>query len=85
MKKYSIVPMQNDGNYFYGVYEHATEQAIDFFYFEEDAKECMKFYGNGGGFDGFTPRFVLTSVKIPLEQKDVNKRFDAAFTDDKTA
>ena len=85
MKNYSIVPMQNDGNYFYGVYEHATEQAIDFFFFEEDAKACMDFYSTGGGFDGFTPRFVLTSVKIPLEQKDVNKRFDATFTDDKTA
>lgn len=83
--KYSIVPMKNEENFFYAVYEHATEHAIDFFFFEEDAKACMAFYGNGGGFDGFTPRFMLTSVKIPLEQKDVNKRFDALFTDDKTA
>lgn len=78
MKKYSIVPMQDENNsFFYGVYEHATEQAIDFFYFEEDAKDAANFYTRGGGFDGFTPSFVLKEVKIPLEQVDINKKFDA--------
>jgi hypothetical protein len=73
--------MEDGENFFYCVYEHGTEQAVDFYYFKEDAENCAKFFSSGGGFDGFTPRFMLTEVNIPLEKQDVNRKFDQVFTD----
>ena len=73
--------MQDGENFFYCVYEHITQQAVDFYYFKEDAEDCAEFYSNGGGFDGFTPRFMLTEVNIPLEQKDINRNFNNVFSE----
>lgn len=59
------------------VYENATQQVIDTFIFEEDAQEFMEFLKSGGGFAGFTPRFVLTKVPKP----DINEAFLSEFAE----
>lgn len=79
MKKYSIYPMQDEQNIFFCVYEELTKQAIDFFYFHEDAEACAKFFEKGGAFAGFTPRFMLTEVYIPVDQKDLDRKFQETF------
>ena len=83
--KYNVYPMSDEGNFFYCVFENATQQAYDFFFFEEDAKECADFLENGGAFNGFTPSFMLREVKIPLEKQDINSKFNNAFTEQPTA
>ena len=49
-----------DDNYYWSVLEKPTDQVIDSFVFEDDAKEYCKFLNRGGGFCGFTPAFMLT-------------------------
>ncbi len=67
MEKYTIHAVEYDNTTFYCVYENATEQVIDFFYFEDDAVLCKQFLDNDGAFAGFTPEFVLKKVSIPEE------------------
>lgn len=58
--KYEIHSVDDgEGNLFHCVYEVETEQAFDFFYFLDDAEECLRFLNDGGAFDGFTPSFIL--------------------------
>lgn len=72
--KHSIKTIQDDqNNFFYCLYEHATDQALNFYYFEEDALARKKFLDSGGAFDGFTPSFMLI---IPNTNKDTNKKFE---------
>lgn len=55
------------------VLETSTEQIIETF---KDNKECRKFMRHlnlGGGFDGFTPQFVLKSVKNNKFYKPISK------------
>lgn len=76
MAKYSIHTLKSDdGDFFFCVYEEATEQAIDFFFFRDDAKKVSKFMESGGAFAGFTPSFVLRKVQVP--NTDLNQKFDA--------
>jgi hypothetical protein len=64
MKNYEIHTLKDDEDmFFWCVWEKASEQAIDFFYFEEDARKAAKFLENGGAFAGFTPGFILKEVK----------------------
>lgn len=58
------------------VYENASEQIIESFLFEEDAIEFMECLEKGHGFNGFTPRFMLT--KPP--KTDINAAFSAEFS-----
>lgn len=43
----------------FDVFETQTEQIIKSFNNTYDAKELARILNLGGGFDGFTPRFVL--------------------------
>jgi hypothetical protein len=45
------------------VVEVATEQTIRIFPSKEKAKTLLRHLNLGGGFDGWTPSFVLKSIK----------------------
>lgn len=66
---YTIHVIQNDGNYFHCVYETLSQQLYDFFFFREDAERCAEFLSSGGGFNGFTPSFMLQEIKLNKDQK----------------
>lgn len=71
---YSIKPVSDDSkNLFYCLYENQTDQPLDFFLFEEDAKRKKSFLEAGGGFDGFTPAFML--IPLPQIKKNINNEF----------
>ena len=58
------------------VYETYTDQVISTYLFEEDAAfEAMRLE-RGGGFDGFTPSFMLRKVTF----NNINDAFTAEFT-----
>jgi hypothetical protein len=46
----------------YNVVETTTNQVIKTFKDHKDAKEFMRHLNLGGGFDGFSPTFILKSV-----------------------
>ena len=75
-EKYDILVVKNEDDYFFCLYENATEQAIDFFFFKDDAEEKMNFLNRGGAFDGFTPSFVLKEVALQKTQKEINTNFE---------
>ena len=78
MKKYYHTPVKFFGDdYGWTVFETATNQMIGSFYFEEDAEDLATFYNQGGGFDGFTPSFMLQSVTPSVT--DVNDEFTRIF------
>ena len=79
MKKlYTYYPEFNDNDeLLWLVYENATQQIVADFWFEEDAEEFTEFLSKGGGFAGFTPRFILTKVPKP----DINDAFLAEFAE----
>jgi len=72
MENYTIHSVTYDNTTYHCVYEKATEQVIDFFYFEDDAVNLKMFLSNGGAFAGFTPTFVLRKVSVPEE---INSKF----------
>lgn len=74
--KYEIHTVRDEeGNLFHCVYEVATEQPFDFFYFLDDARRCLNFLENGGAFDGFTPSFVLNVFSVPRTNENINASF----------
>lgn len=76
MKPYEHYPeLDEDDCLLWHVYETATKQIIDSFLFEEDAVEFKEHLQRGGGFNGFTPSFMLTKVPKP----DINEAFAAEF------
>jgi hypothetical protein len=72
---YDVLLVEDDDCAFWAVLENKTEQPIDFFYFEEDAKEYKQFLNSGGAFDGFTPSFVLKEVVLPKDDYAINDEF----------
>lgn len=75
--KYSVHLVEdNENNFFHVVYEHATEQVIDYFFFAEDAYDYGLFLNKGGAFDGFTPKFILTEIKYPNNTASINRKFE---------
>lgn len=75
MSKYTVHTIQDDeGDFFFCVYENQSENVIDFYYFQEDALECSTFMNNGGAFDGFTPKFMLKAM--PTAPKEINNKFN---------
>lgn len=79
MSKYSVIVSHVVDDYVWNVYEHATEQIIDTFFFEEDALEFAEFLEDGGAFDGFTPAFLVNKVQLPKE--NVNQAFTRVFAE----
>ena len=75
--KYAVIAEQVNGDYFWSVLEKATNQIIYSFYFEEDAVEAKTFYESNGGFDGYTPNFMLRSVSQYVT--NVNDEFTRVF------
>lgn len=64
----------NDGKEtLWSLWESKSEQTIGTFFTYEQAKEAQKFYTNGGGFDGFTPAFMLHK---PYKPENINTEFD---------
>lgn len=71
--KYSCMAIQTEENDFrWVVHETSTDQIIDTFIFEDEAQEYCEFLEAGGGFNGFTPTFILNRVEIPM---DINEQF----------
>lgn len=75
-EKYEIAVVEDDNDFFFCVYEKATEQAIDFFLFKDDADARKKFLERGGAFDGFTPSFILKEVSLPKTPSEINRNFE---------
>lgn len=78
MVKYSVNPVNVDGNFMWEIYEVATEHVIDRFFFEEDAIRLAKRMERGCAFAGWTPSFFLTKV-APVE--NINQKFNQLFED----
>ena len=77
MRDYICNPVQNnDGDFLWSVFETQTDQIIDSFIFEEEARSYARFLNNGGAFAGFTPSFMLLKVEAPA---DINDIFSAEF------
>lgn len=75
--KYSVMPSYVDNEFVWNLYEVASEQIVGRFFFEEDAVDFAEFYESGGGFDGFTPPFILNSV--PRKFDSMNDAFESIF------
>lgn len=76
MSKYSVIASHVVDDYVWNIYEHATNQIIDSYFFEEDALEMVAFLERGGAFDGFTPAFMTTMVTV---KNDLNEAFSNKF------
>jgi len=81
MKYTTHLVEDQENNFYHVVYEHATEQVIDYFFFEDDAVEYTLFLNKGGAFDGFTPKFILTEIKYPNHNEVLNRKFESLLTE----
>jgi hypothetical protein len=78
MRNYSLHVVQDDeGNFFHCVFEETTQQVYDFFYFLDDAKECVDFLEAGGAFNGFTPAFILKEAPVRKSKEHLNTEFSS--------
>jgi hypothetical protein len=75
---YEVFPVSHNNDIFFCVFEVMTQQAIDFYYFKEDAEKCANFLATGGAFSGFTPAFILVEPKV--RHKDPNDAFKQVLT-----
>lgn len=74
---YKIIPATTIvGDFIWSVYEDTTEQFVESFFFEDDAKKFVKFNERGGAFAGFTPTFMTTRGYKP---KNIDEEFSASF------
>jgi len=78
MDNYYVLPLEVNSDYIWCVMENKTEQLIKAFEFEEDALDYANFLESGGGFDGFTPTFVLREVVL---NRNMNQEFSDFLTD----
>lgn len=69
------IPVEYEGEFLWCVYEKATEQVIESFYFEDEAQNYIEFVNKGGAFAGWTPPFILTEVR-KQSKDDVNQAFN---------
>lgn len=76
MSNYYVIPVETeDKDFIWCVMEQTTEQMIDAFLFNDDALEYANFLEQGGGFNGWTPSFILREVAV---SRNLNHEF-AAF------
>jgi hypothetical protein len=73
----AIAAPDNDFDFAWSVREVQTNQIISTFFFMDDAEEYSQFLENGGGFNGFTPAFMLNSLK--LSGKNLDENFNRYF------
>jgi hypothetical protein len=70
MINYKIVEKEINNRKTYHIFEKQTENTICFFTEKKDATKYCRFLNLGGGFDGFTPSFLLKKN----EKKSNNKK-----------
>lgn len=70
---YETKSIKNEEGFFWAVTEKDTEQTIKVFFFQDEARRFMKFLNRGGGFDGWTPAFMLRE----MPKTDLNEDFVA--------
>lgn len=75
--KYFVEAKYENNDFVFNVVETATEQVIGSFFFEEDAIDTAHHFEYGGGFDGFTPAFMLTRVNTAFT--DLDEAFESQF------
>lgn len=79
MGNYYVMPLKTeDLDFIWCVMENATEQLIQAFEFEDEARKYTKFLNRGGAFDGWTPSFILQEVVVP---HDINQEFSALLSE----
>lgn len=80
--KYSVhVAEDEDNNFFHVVYENATDQIIEYFFFEDEALDYALFLNKGGAFDGFTPAYVLKELTLPQDKHHINRKFESILAE----
>jgi hypothetical protein len=57
--------VKNNSNIF-EVLETTTNQVIAKFPTQKEAKDLLRHLNLGGGFDGWTPSFILKTIKIKI-------------------
>lgn len=63
----------NDGKEtLWSLWETKSDQIIGAFFTQAQAREAQKFFTEGGGFNGFTPAFMLHK---PYKPKNVDTEF----------
>lgn len=70
-----VVPVEINEQFLWCVFEKATDQVINHFFFEEDAHEYVEFVNDGGAFAGFTPAFMTNVVEFD-DKPDLNLAFE---------
>ena len=77
MKLYRYFAEFDENDYLlWHVYENLTEQIVDSFFFEEDARDRASELEQGKAFAGFTPSFML---RKSIKEKNINEAFAAEF------
>jgi len=56
--------IKNNPNNNFEVIETSTEQIVATFSAQKDAKQLLRHLNLGGGFDGWTPQFMLKKIKL---------------------
>lgn len=72
---FSKVAVQDNGETLHCVFEHATDQVVNYFAEPKLADKYIKFLRKGGAFGGYTPTFITTSVKDFIK-KNPNAEFE---------
>ena len=74
---YTVIPVEVDADFLWCVLESLDDQVqlIRAFSFEDDALALAAHLNGGGGFDGWTPTFILNDVSSYL---DINDDFESA-------
>jgi hypothetical protein len=76
-QRYTYYPEFDTNDYLlWHVFETATEQVIDSYFFEEDAAKVAWELEKGSGFAGFTPAFMLRKTTFV----NINDAFEAEFS-----
>lgn len=71
MINYKIVEKEMNDRKTYHIFEKQTENTICFFAKKKDAVEYCRFLNLGGGFDGFTPSFLLKKNEKNIDLKEI--------------
>lgn len=71
--KYSYKIVSENDDFIWIIIENETNQIIKKYFFEEDAINHCQILNSGGGFNGFTPKFIIDPVNI---DKNINEKFN---------
>lgn len=74
-KDFTNVEVSDNGEKLHCVFEHATDQVVNYFVEPKAADKYIKFLRRGGAFNGYTPTFITTSVKDFIK-KNPNTEFE---------